>query len=153
MSQPYPVPIPLPQPKSRPLPDSRGIPDTLKLRGMAKKDMSLIQFSEFGLWTGNDPNWWVIFTCLNLLLQPTQYDSKLNFFIFIRMMFFHCSSLQSLSWGGGYICHEINWKLKTFQNKESEDWDFIYKSSVDPSYSKHEVYTSLLHFEPFTFWK
>ena len=28
MSQPYPVPIPLPQPKSRPLPDSRGIPDT-----------------------------------------------------------------------------------------------------------------------------
>ena len=26
-SQPYPVPIPLPQPKSRPLPDSRGIPD------------------------------------------------------------------------------------------------------------------------------
>ena len=31
MSQPYPVPIPLPQPKSRPLPDSRGIPDTLNL--------------------------------------------------------------------------------------------------------------------------
>ena len=29
MSQLYPVPIPLPQPKSRPLPDSRGIPDTL----------------------------------------------------------------------------------------------------------------------------
>ena len=31
MSQPYPVPIPLPQPKSRPLTDSRGIPDTLSL--------------------------------------------------------------------------------------------------------------------------
>ena len=31
LSQPYPVPIPLPQPKSRPLPDSRGIPDTLNL--------------------------------------------------------------------------------------------------------------------------
>ena len=31
MSQPYPVPIPLPQSKSRPLPDSRGIPDTLNL--------------------------------------------------------------------------------------------------------------------------
>ena len=31
MSQPYPVPIPIPQPKSRPLPDSRGIPDTLSL--------------------------------------------------------------------------------------------------------------------------
>ena len=31
MSQPYPVPIPIPQPKSRPLPDSRGIPDTLNL--------------------------------------------------------------------------------------------------------------------------
>ena len=29
MSQPYPVPLPLPQPKSRPLPDSTGIPDTL----------------------------------------------------------------------------------------------------------------------------
>ena len=29
MSQPYPVPIPIPQPKSRPLPDSRGIPDSL----------------------------------------------------------------------------------------------------------------------------
>ena len=31
MSQPYPVPIPLPQSKSRPLPDSRGIPDTFNL--------------------------------------------------------------------------------------------------------------------------
>ena len=31
MSQPYPVPLPLPQPKSCPLPDSRGIPDTLNL--------------------------------------------------------------------------------------------------------------------------
>ena len=31
MSQPYPVPIPIPQSKSRPLPDSRGIPDTLNL--------------------------------------------------------------------------------------------------------------------------
>ena len=31
MSQPYPVPIPIPQPKSRPLPKSRGIPDTLNL--------------------------------------------------------------------------------------------------------------------------
>ena len=28
MSQPYPVPIPIPQPQSRPLPDSRGNPDT-----------------------------------------------------------------------------------------------------------------------------
>ena len=34
MSQPYPVPIPIPQPKSRPLSDSRGIPDTLNLRLM-----------------------------------------------------------------------------------------------------------------------
>ena len=32
MSQHYPVPIPLPQPKSRPLPDSRGNPDTLALQ-------------------------------------------------------------------------------------------------------------------------
>ena len=31
MSQPYPVPIPLAQSKSRPLPDSRGIPDTFNL--------------------------------------------------------------------------------------------------------------------------
>ena len=31
MSQPYLVPIPLPQSKSRPLPDSRGIPDTFNL--------------------------------------------------------------------------------------------------------------------------
>ena len=31
MSQPYPVPLLLPQPKSRPLSDSRGIPDTLSL--------------------------------------------------------------------------------------------------------------------------
>ena len=36
MSQPYPVPIPIPQPKSRPLPDSRGIPDTLNLRKLRK---------------------------------------------------------------------------------------------------------------------
>ena len=36
MSQPYPVPIPLPQPKSRPLPDSRGIPDTLNLISFKK---------------------------------------------------------------------------------------------------------------------
>ena len=28
-SQPYPVPIPLPQAKSRPLSDSRGIPDSI----------------------------------------------------------------------------------------------------------------------------
>ena len=31
MSQPYPVPIPIPQSKYRPLPDSRGIPNTLNL--------------------------------------------------------------------------------------------------------------------------
>ena len=36
MSQPYPVPIPLPQSKSRPLPDSRGIPDTFNLFLFAK---------------------------------------------------------------------------------------------------------------------
>ena len=48
MSQPYPVPIPLPQPKSRPLPDSRGIPDTLNLfffgkhkKGIGKKAKTL----------------------------------------------------------------------------------------------------------------
>ena len=42
MSQPYPVPIPLPQPKSRPPPDSRGIPDTLNLFFFGKhiKDVS-----------------------------------------------------------------------------------------------------------------
>ena len=55
MSQPYPVPIPLPQPKSRPLTDSRGIPDTLSLRlrgklfqgSLTKKNMDLCPVSSF----------------------------------------------------------------------------------------------------------
>ena len=46
MSQPYPVPIPIPQPKSRPLPDSRGIPDTLNLFFFGKNIGVFIQALE-----------------------------------------------------------------------------------------------------------
>ena len=46
MSQPYPVPIPLPQPKSRPPPDSRGIPDTLNV-DLFFISISVPQFTQF----------------------------------------------------------------------------------------------------------
>ena len=47
MSQPYPVPIPLPQPKSRPFPDSRGIPDTLNLFFIGKLIFLCIPYTPF----------------------------------------------------------------------------------------------------------
>ena len=56
MSQPYPVPIP--QPKSRPLPDSRGIPNTLNLfffhlfthQKQAQIRISLLSVEQRGMW-------------------------------------------------------------------------------------------------------